>query len=152
MFTPMMGPAIGRSYNRPADEARRQFNAALQRGNLFTALNGLLGRRQGLNSLPSFAEFRREYSRGLVTVPIRKIIGSENRSRDYDRFFNPLNETTRERWIRVAVSIFKGRPLPPITLIEVDGFYYLRDGHHRVSVARMNGQLEIEALVTVWER
>jgi hypothetical protein len=41
--------------------------------------------------------------------------------------------------------------LPPVQLIEVNGCYFVRDGHHRVSVARMLGQLEIEAEVTVWQ-
>ncbi|HWQ04636.1 MAG TPA: hypothetical protein VN452_04715 [Longilinea sp.] len=135
-----------------ADIALRQFNAALLRGNLLMAVNGLLGRHTGLKRLPGFAGFRREYSRGLVTVSTRRIIGSEGRSRDFDRFFNPLNERIRDRWIHVAVSILKGRPLAPVELIELDGYYYIRDGHHRVSVAHTNGQKEMEALVTVWEK
>lgn len=140
---------FGNSY---ADEALIRFNAALLRGNLLMAVNGLLGRRTGLNSLPGFAGFRREHSRGLVTVSTRRIIGSEGRGRDFDRFFHPLNERIRDRWIQVAVAILKGRHLPAVELIELDGCYYIRDGHHRVSVAQATGQNEIEAFVTVWER
>jgi hypothetical protein len=141
-------PAFGYSF---ADDALRRFNAALLRGNLLMAVNGLLGRRSGLSSLPGFAGFRREYSRGLVTVSTRRIIGSEGRSHDFDRFFHPLNERIRDRWIQVAVAILKGRHLPPVELVELDGFYYIRDGHHRVSVAQATGQKEMEAFVTVWE-
>lgn len=138
--------------NQVYEKAQRLFNAALLRGNLLVAINGLLGRRSGLKALPGFASFRSAYSRGLVTVPIRRIIGSENRSLDYDRHFHPLNERARARWLNIALSLLKERALPPIELIEVDGFYYLRDGHHRVSVATTLGQMEIEAFVTVWER
>jgi len=135
-----------------AADALQRFNAALLRGNLLMAVNGLLGRHTGLKNLPGFAGFRREYSRGLVTVSTRRIIGSEGRSRDFDRFFHPLNERIRDRWINIAVAIRKGRQLPPVELIELDGCYYIRDGHHRVSVAQATGQKEMEALVTVWER
>lgn len=139
-------------YCQPIDLANRKFNDALLRGNFWRAVNGLLGRRSGLRALPGFAGFQRVYSRGEVVVPIRLIVGSESRSRDYDRRFHPLYEHVRNRWINVALSLLKGHWLPPVELIEVDGFYYIRDGHHRVSAASANGQLEIEALVTVWER
>lgn len=134
------------------EKARRLFNAALLRGNLLMAVNGLLGRRSGLKALPGFAGFRSAYSRGLVTIPIRRIIGSENRCRDYDRHFHPLNEHARNRWTNISVSMLNGREMPPVEVIEVDGYYYIRDGHHRVSVQSSFGQMEIEAFVTVWER
>lgn len=134
------------------EKAQRLFNAALLRGNLLVAINGLLGRRSSLKMLPGFASFRCAYSRGLKIVPIRRVIGSENRSLDYDRYFHPLNERTRTRWMNIALSLLRERVLPPVDLIEVDGFYYIRDGHHRVSVATALGQMEIEAFITVWER
>ncbi|TLN14028.1 hypothetical protein FDZ74_09560 [bacterium] len=134
------------------EKARRVFNDALLRGNLLMAVNGLLGRRSGLKALPGFSGFRGAYSRGLVTIPIRRIVGSENRCHDYDRHFHPLNERTRVRWSNIAISILNGRELPPVELIEVDGYYYIRDGHHRISALSAFGQVEIEALVTVWER
>lgn len=152
MFAGANSLCVSPSYCEPVDEARQQFNAALLRGNLLMAVNGLLGRRSGLKTLPGFAGFRRMHSRGLVTVSIGQIVGSESRSRDFDRFFHPLNERVRGRWLNVAASLLKGRWLPPVELIEVDGLYYIRDGHHRVSAAAANGQKEIEALVTVWER
>ncbi len=134
------------------EKAQRLFNAALLRGNLLMAINGLLGRRSGLKALPGFGGYCSAYSRGLVTVPIRRIIGSENRIRDYDRHFHPLNEHARARWLNVALTLLRERALPPVELIEADGFYYIRDGHHRVSVASALGQMDVEAFVTVWER
>jgi hypothetical protein len=40
--------------------------------------------------------------------------------------------------------------LPPVVLVQVGDVYFVRDGHHRISVARALGQLDIEAEVTVW--
>ncbi len=57
----------------------------------------------------------------------------------------------QERWVRVATAILKGKPLPPVELIEVGGRYFVIDGHHRISVARMLKQSHIDAIVTVWD-
>lgn len=84
---------------------------------------------------------------GVVYVPLEKIIGSEGRTGDFDDAFNPLAGHIRERWIGIATARRSGTPLPPIELIQVGGQYFVRDGHHRVSVARAAGQAEIEARI-----
>lgn len=89
--------------------------------------------------------------RGVVTVPLGQIAGSEGRNGDFDRDFNPLNENNRERWISVAVARLQGVALPLVELIKVGECYFVRDGHHRISVSRALKQEYIEALVTVWE-
>jgi hypothetical protein len=38
-----------------------------------------------------------------------------------------------------------------VELIQVGDLYFVRDGHHRISVARAWGQATIDAEVTVWE-
>ena len=88
---------------------------------------------------------------GMQTVPIRQIRGSEGRSRDFDRDFNPLQSHTKDRWLSIAGALQRGRVLPPVELIQVRDVYFVRDGHHRISVARALGQLDIEAKVTVWQ-
>ncbi|MGQ0604752.1 MAG: hypothetical protein ACT4QE_23985 [Anaerolineales bacterium] len=88
---------------------------------------------------------------GLRTIPINLIRGSENRHGDFDADFHPLREHTKERWVSVAMAALTGLPLPPIEVVLVGSMYYVRDGHHRISVARALGQTEIEAEVTVWE-
>ncbi len=85
---------------------------------------------------------------GLKTVPLSHIVGSEGRCGDFDRQFRPLKTHTHERWYRVARAHLTGIPLPPVDLIRVGDEYYVRDGNHRVSVARAFGQAAIEALVT----
>jgi len=88
---------------------------------------------------------------GLQTVPINRIRGSESRGREFDRYFNPLAGCDRERWLRVARAWQAGLSLPPIELIQVGEVYFVRDGHHRISVARALGQQDIEARIIAWQ-
>ena len=37
------------------------------------------------------------------------------------------------------------------TVGELQPVYFVRDGHHRISVARARGQRAIDAVVTVWD-
>jgi uncharacterized ParB-like nuclease family protein len=88
---------------------------------------------------------------GIQEVPIDQIRGSGGRSHDFDRDFNPLKAHTKDRWLSVASARRQGKVLPPVKLIQVGGVYFVLDGHHRISVARTAGQLDIEAQVTVWQ-
>jgi len=88
---------------------------------------------------------------GVRPVPIRQIRGSEGRSGYFDRDFNPLYDRARGRWVNIARARQQGQPLPPVVLVRVGDIYFVKDGHHRVSVARALGQREIEARVTGWE-
>jgi hypothetical protein len=87
---------------------------------------------------------------GRQMVPISEIRGSENRMHDFDADFRPRGRHTVERWCRVAEAWWAGVELPPVELIQVGDAYFVRDGHHRISVARTFGAREIDALVTVW--
>jgi hypothetical protein len=88
---------------------------------------------------------------GIQIVPISRIRGSESRSDDFDRDFHPLQDHNRGRWLRIAAARQQGKTLPPVSLIQVGDLYFVRDGHHRISVARAEGQLDIEAEVVVWQ-
>lgn len=88
---------------------------------------------------------------GIQTVPLSRILGSEGHHRDFDRDFRPLHDRTRERWLRVAVAYQRGASLPPVELIQLGDFYFVRDGHHRISAARALGQGYIEAEVILWK-
>jgi hypothetical protein len=87
---------------------------------------------------------------GRRQVRLNDIRGTEGRAGDFDDQFHPLTDTTRQRWQSVATAMEAGLVLPPVQLIQVGDDYYVRDGHHRVSVARALGQDTIEAEVTVW--
>lgn len=91
------------------------------------------------------------YDAGIRTVTINQIVGSESRTKDFDRQFRPLRGHINERWLGIAVAKELGESLPVIELVQVGTFYFVRDGHHRVSVARLFGQKEIEASIVIWE-
>ncbi|MEJ2352408.1 MAG: hypothetical protein P8Y03_21700 [Anaerolineales bacterium] len=88
---------------------------------------------------------------GVQSVKISSIKGSEGKVEDFDSVFNPMHERTRERWLNVAKARLSGGELPPIELIQVDRIYFVRDGHHRISVAKALGEEYIDAEVIKWE-
>jgi hypothetical protein len=85
---------------------------------------------------------------GMEAVPVDRIVGSEGRYRDFNRHFLPRREFLRSRWISIDMAHYRDVPLPPVRIYEVGGVYFVRDGNHRVSVARMRGQTMIDAEVT----
>ncbi|MDI3525465.1 MAG: hypothetical protein PWP42_715 [Candidatus Atribacteria bacterium] len=91
-----------------------------------------------------------EHYRGVQVVPISKIIGSENRFADFDREFLPLNRKLKHRWARVNLLVETDQPLPAVLLIKVGDFYFVRDGHHRISAARAGGREFVDAEVIEW--
>jgi dienelactone hydrolase len=86
--------------------------------------------------------------RGLQVIPLDKIVGSVGRYHDFTRTFLPLVESDGPRWQRIA-ELQMDTGLPPIELYKVGEAYFVKDGNHRVSVARQFGATEIEAYV--WE-
>ncbi|HUW39668.1 MAG TPA: transcriptional regulator [Rectinemataceae bacterium] len=85
---------------------------------------------------------------GMKAVPVELIVGSEGRYRDFNRHFLPRREFLRSRWVSVDLAHYQDVPLPAVRLYEIGGLYFVRDGNHRVSVARMRGQGAIDAEVT----
>ncbi len=84
---------------------------------------------------------------GLQTVPMEKIVGSTGRYRDFDRAFLPKQSRTKSRWISIDKAHYNQVSLPPVELYKIGEAYFVKDGNHRVSVAREQGQIEIEAVV-----
>jgi hypothetical protein len=86
-------------------------------------------------------------------VPIGQIRGSSSHSRcyDFDADFRPLNPHNQARWLRLAAARGRGVKFPPVALIKVEETYFVKDGHHRISLARALGEREIEADVTIWQ-
>jgi len=81
-------------------------------------------------------------------IPLEAITGSvePNRATLFDREFRP-SAPARCRWLRVWHAEQRGAGLPPISVVAVDDGYAVRDGHHRVSVARSRGALSIVAAI-----
>jgi len=78
-------------------------------------------------------------------VTFDRIWGSEGRCRDFDRAFYPLRSHEKDRWLSIAVAREIGIGLPPVELVQVGDVYFVQDGHHRISVARMQGQKAVDA-------
>jgi hypothetical protein len=92
--------------------------------------------------------FVSEHSTGLHVVPLDAIVGSVDRTRDYDRRFRPTSGRSRGRWEQIAAAARRGESFPPVDLVRVGELYFVRDGHHRVSVALALGRADIDAYVT----
>jgi len=86
--------------------------------------------------------------RGIRTVPLGQIGGSVGRCSEFDSDFMPARASVEERWKRIDRAFHRGEELPPVSLYNVGGFYFVLDGHHRVSVARYHGVEWIDAEVT----
>jgi hypothetical protein len=91
-----------------------------------------------------------QHHQGLQAVPVERIVGSEGRSEDFDGEFRPLNNHTQKRWYSIARARLNGVTLPAVALIRIGDAYYVRDGNHRVSVARALGDAAIDAEVTAY--
>ena len=83
--------------------------------------------------------------RGVQTIRLDQVAGSLNRYQAFDRAFLPVQDETASRWQRVSRAFYEDISLPPVVLYKVGEVYFVVDGHHRVSVAREQGQEFIEA-------
>jgi hypothetical protein len=85
---------------------------------------------------------------GLRVIPLDLIVGTVDRSRDFDRQFRPTSRRVRGRWEHIAEAVRRGEAMPPIDLLRIGEICFVRDGHHRVSVAHALGHRDINAIVT----
>lgn len=92
--------------------------------------------------------YRGQRDIGLQTVPLDKIVGSVGRYRDFDRAFLPTQRQTTDRWVNISKARYRDVPLPPVELYKIGEVYFVKDGNHRVSVARDRHQVDIDAYVT----
>jgi hypothetical protein len=132
------------------DKVQQDYSRA-RWGAFFNSIRGTL-RGQPAALLPfeevrSRVHIRGQSDLGIQTVPLARIIGSEGRYRDFDRSFLPLSEKTGTRWKRIGRARYEDYPLPPVELFKLGTVYFVRDGNHRISVARQHGQIDIDAHV-----
>jgi hypothetical protein len=92
--------------------------------------------------------FVSERAGGHEVVKLDDIVGTVDRGREFDRRFRPTSGRVRSRWEHIAAAMRRGESLPPVDLLRIGEIYFVRDGHHRVSVARALGRTDIDALVT----
>jgi hypothetical protein len=141
-------------YARQYNTAVNQFKSILAKGKLLRLKRRILQRPQSLydlNALKPDLSVRGGCYSGIQVVRISSIIGSEGRTDDFDMDFHPMSEASRERWVNMAIVHLSRLPLPPIQLIQIGDAYFVRDGHHRISVSRAFGQVAMDAEVITWK-
>jgi nucleotide-binding universal stress UspA family protein len=126
-----------------------------QRARLQAKLESIVARLTGQSTeLLSYEEVRQKLrawerpSEYLEDIPLDAIVGSVGRYRDFTRSFLPKQESSRDRWARVEMAVKSMAGVPPIEVYRVGDAYFVRDGNHRVSVARQLGATQIQAYVT----
>ncbi|MDR2510180.1 MAG: transcriptional regulator [Spirochaetaceae bacterium] len=103
------------------------------------------------NDVKDILRPKHQIYRGMRSVPVNLIIGSEGRYQDFNKCFAPKTHNTRQRWESIAGASMRDIILPAVQLYEIGGVYFVRDGNHRVSVAAAQGVMEIDAEVTSLE-
>jgi hypothetical protein len=118
-------------------------------------LRDIVARLKGApDDLLSFDEVRQQLKaqevtpRGLQEIPLDALVGSVGRYTDFNRQFLPRQRGDESRWARVRAAMQDGRELPPIDVYQIGQIYFVKDGNHRVSVARELGWTRIAAFVT----
>lgn len=128
------------------------FNRTMRKGQIRRLLSFFSGKPTELVQLSAVTQAEQTEGacdQGLRTIPLSMVIGTENRCHDFDNHFAPLSEKGQQRWIRISTLLLLDETIPPVELIQVGAFYFVRDGHHRISVAKALGKKFIDAQVTL---
>ena len=128
-----------------ADFGRARFKSFLHR--VWGALSGKPTNLLSYDEIKEKLRIGGPIYRGVKTIKVEQIAGSLNRYHDFDRAFLPKQDDLAARWQSVNRAFYSEVNLPPVVLYKVGEVYFVVDGHHRVSVARGQGQIFIEAEV-----
>jgi len=134
-------------------DAEDDFTRARRRY-LLEQLGGWLRREPCQTRLLRFDEvvselgFRGQHYLGLRTIRLDTVVGTVESARDFDRGFWPASDRDRQRWEQLDLAERDGAVIPPIEVYRVGDLHFVKDGHHRVSVAIATGQQLIDADVT----
>jgi hypothetical protein len=137
-----------------SQDAQDDFNRARRHRVLARLANRLRGEPSDFGVILPFEEvvealgYVGETDLGLETIPLDSIVGTVGRTQDFDRSFRPTSGRPRQRWERIAGAQRRGESMPPISVYRIGEIHFVRDGHHRVSVARARGDTVIDAYVT----
>ncbi len=129
-----------------------EFNRARRKALIEEVIAGLSGSNLDLLSFEEVVQklrLRNTVNRGLQDVPLKQIAGSCGRYTDFTRTFTPRRAgRDKERWRQIYTLAVTGKGFPPIEVYKIDQVYFVRDGNHRVSVARELKWETIQAYVT----
>jgi hypothetical protein len=143
---------MARDTGLPQTDAQFDFNRQRRRRAVARLASRL--RRGDVDVILPFEEVvealgrRGERHLGLQSIELDSIVGTVDRGREFDRSFRPTSGRTRTRWERIATAQRKGQSMPPVDVYRIGEVHFVKDGHHRVSVARALGYDTIDAYVT----
>jgi uncharacterized ParB-like nuclease family protein len=133
-----------------ATASREVFDAARRRAFIQDVLSEVSGRPEQLLSFQDVHDQLHlslpEKDAHLEEIPLDRVVGSVGRYRDFNRAFLPRGHVDAQRWMRVF-RLQSRAQMPPIDVFRVGDAYFVRDGNHRVSVARARGHKTIHAWV-----
>jgi hypothetical protein len=138
----------------PGLDAQTDFLRARRRAALGAMVARLRGEPDDVRLILPYEEvvaalgYVSEHAAGKAVVPLDAIVGTVDRGRDFDRRFRPTSGRVRSRWEHIATAMRRGEAMPPVDLVRIGQIYFVRDGHHRVSVGRALGHTDINADVT----
>ncbi|MFJ6258584.1 chromosome partitioning protein ParB [Rhodococcus erythropolis] len=145
---------MARDTGFPTADAENDFARQRRRADVARLVSWLRREPDDVNAILPFDEVVAalgkvgEKSLGLQVVTIESIVGSVDRTSDFDRYFRPTSTHSRARWERLAVAQRRGESVPPVQLYRVGSMHFVIDGHHRVSIACAMHQKTIDAYVT----
>ena len=144
---------MARDTGFPTQDAQDDFLRARRR-RVFAQLSALLRLESGdVDVMLSFDEVVDALGRvgerdlGARSIPIETIVGTVDRRKEFDREFRPTSSRARARFERIAEAARRGVSMPPIDVYRVGELHFVRDGHHRVAVARAQKLDTIDARV-----
>ena len=145
-------------FNKYITEPKDQFSSAIDdfyRARNKAKMKEVIARLTGeptdllsYDEIRSHLKIQGQSTIGLKDIPVQSIVGSLGRYNDFTRDFLPRKDNTKERWARVKIAALSLMGLPPIEVYQIGETYFVKDGNHRVSVARHLGQKYIQAYVT----
>jgi hypothetical protein len=138
----------------PRADARDDWNRARRRQVLSRIADRLRGAPGDIDVIVPFDEvvaalgYVSQRVLGVQAIALDTIVGTVDRTGDFDRRFLPTTNRPRRRFERLAEAVRRGEPIEPIDVYRIGEAHFVRDGHHRVAVLRALGIPSIEAHVT----
>ena len=138
----------------PDADARDDFTRARRRQVLARLAARLRGQPGDVDVILPFDEVVTALGRvgerplGLQVIDLDAIVGSVDRGQEFDRRFRPTSAVSRTRFEQIAAAERRGQAMPPIDVYRIGEAHFVKDGHHRVAVARARGRRTIDAYVT----
>jgi hypothetical protein len=146
-------PMPGRTWSEADDRFRSQV-AERRRVRRLRRLRGLAPERLDVfDDREGWALTVERRALGVQPIQIDSVTGTveESKAETFDRAFRP-DQSASARWKAIWIADARGIGLPPVAVYRVGAQHIVRDGHHRISVARDRGVSTIDAEIVELRR